>query len=668
MASGAREVLEYVIKQTTDGDGVSKFTVSMKGAKDGMTDFEKAAMGTRSTLGGLDNDIIAFNTNLGSAADLMSGFGLSIPQSPMALFGQLLREGTDLMWESIQMAGDAEEQVALFEQTFRGESEATRAELEAYGDTVGRSVTSLMDMASGIQTILVPMGMARDVSADWSVKLAQLSTDLGAAFNKDDADVLADIRSGLLGSTEVLEKYGINLKMSALNQELLNMGIDGGVQGATEQEKVLARLNVIMRSTADYQGQAARESDSFNGQMKELDATIEELKISMGEKLLPVANTLLGALNNGNRTIDASRRYWAAMDEQLRLGIITQEEYNEQGREFSRIAREGNALTQEWIDKINALEQANKQAAFTQAGYGSMTEEQISKMQDYGEELDGIRDGYGYVADGAGLATDATAEFQEALNDITSLDANFSGIVNLATRYDSILEQIGDKQERIAELNAISATGGYIDGVYYTAKGANEEIGKLTGEVGDLQAQMTEMANQVVLDMLMATISIDGITEAESAAYFQMAADMGIISQEAADAAILAYGNAIDTINGMGLDPKTGELVINVTYNDPGFTPSSGSIAISGGTIGNSIRHEFKAEGGPVLPGQSIIMNELGPEPVVFDQPATIISNRDYQNGAVGGVNLNFYGPVYMRTEQEIRDVMEKIMVEAARR
>ena len=663
----AKSVLEFEIKQTTTGDGITKVTVDLKEVQGGLSDFEKAMLGARTTIGDFDRDIYAFGTNLGSAADAMSAFGISIPQSPMAAFGQLAREGVDLLWESIQMAGDAEEEVALFQQTFREESEETRAELEAYGDTVGRSAYSLMDMASGIQTILVPMGFARDLSADWSVKLAQLSTDLGAAFNKEDANVLADIRSGLLGSTEVLEKYGINLKMSALNQELLNMNVEGGIRGATEQEKVQARLNVIMRSTADYQGQAARESDSFNGQMKELKATTEELKISMGEKLLPVANTLLGALNNGNRTIDASRRYWDAMDDALRLGIITQEEYNEQGREFSRMAREGNAVTEESIELIEDLEKSVQQAAFTQAGYGDMTREDIAALQDYGMELDGIRQDYGGVGAAAEDAMEMQDDFIASLNEITSLDANFHGIVTMATRYDTILEEIDEKYEQIQQLNGISSTGGYIDGVYYSALDAKNEIHNMRMGIHDLQGEMSKMADQAVLDMFMATIAIDGVTEREAAAYFQMAADMELISQEAADAAILAYGGAVDYINGLTIDPKTGELVVDVTYNDPGYRPSGGTFTTSGGTFNKYNKRVFKAEGGDVLPGQRVIMNELGPEPVVFDQPARIISNRDMQNGAVGGVNLNFYGPTYMRTKEEIRDVVEEILIDAAR-
>ncbi len=60
-------------------------------------------------------------------------------------------------------------------------------------------------------------------------------------------------------------------------------------------------------------------------------------------------------------------------------------------------------------------------------------------------------------------------------------------------------------------------------------------------------------------------------------------------------------------------------------------------------------------------------MGELGPEPFVPSVPGRVVSNRDMQNGAMGGITLNFNGPTYMRTKEEIRDVLEEIMVEAAR-
>ncbi len=671
---GAKQVLELEIKTTQTGDGVTKVTAELSEVKGGLSNFEKSIVGARSTIGGLDRDISLFGKNIGSAADALSGFGISIPQSPMALFGQVTRQVTDTLWESIQMAGDAEEQAALFQQTFREEAEATRGELEAFGDEVGRSTIGLMDMASGIQTILAPLGMTREEAANWSVTMTQLATDLGAAFNKVDADVLGDIRSGLMGSTEVMEKYGVNLKMSAINQELLNMGIAGGVQRASELEKVQARLNLIMKQTSDYQGQAARESDSFNGQMKELEANFTDLKVELGERFLPVANEVLGWFNESFKTIDVSKRFWSALDDALEQGVITQEEYNKAGKEFQRTAREGNATTDESIEKIEALEKATKDHAIATKDWGNLIELAALDAGFYADMAERAGEETGEWDHYLQGASEQMQQFWEEYQQITSLNANFSGMVSLAKQYDDVMGQINTKQSRVNQLMEIMSTGGYIDGVYIGASKAKEEIGLLEGEIGDLQGSMEDMANQVVLDMLMATIAIDGVTQAEASAYFQMAADMGMISQEAADAAIAAYSNAIDQINNMVIHPKTGMIYLNIKYNDPGFVPNVGggggsqqSVFADLTDVGD-VTHQFEAEGGGVYPGQRLMVGELGPEPFIPSVPGQIISNRDLQNGAVGGgINLHFNGPAYFRSEHETRALIERVLVEAAR-
>jgi len=277
-------------------------------------------------------------------------------------------------------------------------------------------------------------------------------------------------------------------------------------------------------------------------------------------------------------------------------------------------------------------------------------------------------------------ATVATENFLAEYEKITSLDTNFRGMVRLAEQYDTILGQIGEKQQRIQALMAISETGGYLDGVWMSARTAQEEIEELTGEVGGLQDKMAEMANQVVLDMFMATIAVDGVTKAEADAYFQMAADMGIISREAAAEAMRVYGEAIDHINGLKINDKSATYTVTVKtvgggglYDPYGLyggsqtstTTSSGSSG-GGGTGGQS--PQPRQEGGVVYPGQRYRVGELGVEEVVFDQPARVISNRDVQNAAGGaGTTIAFYGPVYMRTEEEIRDVLEQILVDAAR-
>jgi hypothetical protein len=134
---------------------------------------------------------------------------------------------------------------------------------------------------------------------------------------------------------------------------------------------------------------------------------------------------------------------------------------------------------------------------------------------------------------------------------ITTLDNNYKGIIDLAYKYTDILDEIAANEETIRELQA--------DG----AEDHAEEIDGLIAKNEELKGSMTELANRVTLDMFQATIAIGGVTEAELAAYMQMAIDMGLMSEEGAKAAITAYNNAIETINGYEIDEKTGNVTID---------------------------------------------------------------------------------------------------------
>ena len=303
----------------------------------------------------------------------------------------------------------------------------------------------------------------------------------------------------------------------------------------------------------------------------------------------------------------------------------------------------------------------------------------------YSQAINDLGADAGYYADQAARAGLSTRDWliqmgylidtAEGIAEITSINSYFEGEVGLAKSYDSILEDIEEKQSRINALmsaaNAPMPTGGYfeetyysiagaaealedfgeitddnkkkyerlvqitqlpqggyVDGIWMSAKEAQEEIKNLTGDISDLEAKMEEMANQVVLDMFMATIAIDGVTETESAAYFQLAADLGIISKEAADAAIAAYGDAIDYINDLEIDDKTGEIRMNVTYSDPlGY--------VTGGTGGGNIRIgdkpvvEQRAGGGDFMADVPQVVGEEGPELLIPSVGGTIIPNDE---------------------------------------
>jgi hypothetical protein len=81
-----------------------------------------------------------------------------------------------------------------------------------------------------------------------------------------------------------MRRYGVIITQTTLDQELMNMGIEKGIQGATEQEKVMARLNIIMNSTEDAQGDAARTADEYANQMRALKGNISDVMAEAGKE------------------------------------------------------------------------------------------------------------------------------------------------------------------------------------------------------------------------------------------------------------------------------------------------------------------------------------------------------------------------------------------------
>jgi hypothetical protein len=196
------------------------------------------------------------------------------------------------------------------------------------------------------------------------------------------------------------------------------------------------------------------------------------------------------------------------------------------------------------------------------------------------------------------------AKIRAELADVTSLTKNFSGMISFAKQYDKTLEDIVE-QETIMANNPIGS----------------DKYDEAKAKVDALKQSMADLANQVVLDMFQATISIGGVTEAEANAYFKLAADVNLISDEAAAYAMAVYGEAIGYINDLAIDDKTGNVILEVDSSEPdNYQPPTKRMLveayldtsrISGGGY-NAVTPNFEAVGGNVYAGNPYGWQEYG--------------------------------------------------------
>lgn len=217
----------------------------------------------------------------------------------------------------------------------------------------------------------------------------------------------------------------------------------------------------------------------------------------------------------------------------------------------------------------------------------------LSKQVSAQEEMNAMRSrgtnaNYEYSASEKQVAESIAyvrSELQQQADNITTLDSTYKGIIDLGYKYSDTLAEINAKQ---AEYDAMPGW-----------KKASEDGKQLLSDIEALKGSMKDLANQVTLDMFQATIAIGGVTEAELAAYMQMAIDMGLMSEEGAQAALDAYGNAIKTINGYELDEKTGNIKFDAQQAFDVITMINAmEIADKNGNI-NMFLHYYDTSGGP---------------------------------------------------------------------
>ena len=199
----------------------------------------------------------------------------------------------------VSFASHVEEMQAKSSVVFGQFATQVRSQLSKFGDEVGRSTFQLEEMASQIQDTFVPMGFARGEASQLSVQLTKLATDVASFNNASDVDTMRAFQSALVGNHETVRRFGVVITEATLSQELMRMGINKLSKDATNQEKVQARLNLLLAGTTDAQGDAARTSESFANQMKGLGAALSNLGVAVMTPLLPQLAEFVGMLKAG---------------------------------------------------------------------------------------------------------------------------------------------------------------------------------------------------------------------------------------------------------------------------------------------------------------------------------------------------------------------------------
>lgn len=218
----------------------------------------------------------------------------------------------------------------------------------------GMSQRAALEAAGTYANMLKPMGVLPKKTKEISTRMVELAGDMASFNNASPAETLDALRAGLAGETEPLRRFGVFLSEATIKAEALASGLvkpvkemgkikyeqaklndamkeaaqafkehgkasdeyalasakmlmqEGKLEKAmrgkepalTAAQKAQASYNIIVKATADAQGDFERTGDSLANQQRILRAEFENVSAAVGAKLLPAVTKILGALLN----------------------------------------------------------------------------------------------------------------------------------------------------------------------------------------------------------------------------------------------------------------------------------------------------------------------------------------------------------------------------------
>ena len=221
--------------------------------------------------------------------------GLSLATLSLSkAFGLLLTHRFGAWWrQGITSAMEMIETNELFRVSLGELTTETDNVVRSMSKLTGLDSTNIRDRVANFNLLAKTMGMTAKNSQTLGLNMNQLALDMGAVFNVSYAQVAEDLRSGLVGQSRVLYKYGIDVTNAQLAEEARARGIQKSVQAMTQAEKMMLRYSVILKQTKTIQGEFAHEFNFPMNQVRLFQEQFVTLSRTIGQLFLPALGAIV---------------------------------------------------------------------------------------------------------------------------------------------------------------------------------------------------------------------------------------------------------------------------------------------------------------------------------------------------------------------------------------
>lgn len=227
-----------------------------------------------------------FGANVMNIGSRISGFGSMMYDNVTVPIINVVRD-------SIMMRSDLTESFNVIDTVFGKSSNEVKSWSDSLMNDFGLTKLRALDYVGSMGAMLESSGLNAKQTKNFSKSLVELTGDMSSFYNLSHEEVWEKIRAGISGETEPLKSLGINMSVANLEAFALSKGINKAWKEMSQAEQVNLRYNYLMEKTKKVQGDFSKTSDSFANRLRLLAGEWDTLKMSIGEKLLPVAEKAL---------------------------------------------------------------------------------------------------------------------------------------------------------------------------------------------------------------------------------------------------------------------------------------------------------------------------------------------------------------------------------------
>lgn len=214
-----------------------------------------------------------------SVGNLISTLAKLVSVGAMVKFGK----------QCIEAASNLQEVANVVDVTFGRNADKVNKWAKNNAASFGLSETAAKRYIGTYGTMAKQFDMTSEQAANMAVELTKLTGDVASFYNLDDKAAATKLKAIFTGETEGLKELGVVMTETQLNAYAMAQGWGKTTKEMSEQEKVVLRYQYTMEKLGHAQGDFMRTSDGYANSTRTLKLELENLKVEIGQQLIPVA-------------------------------------------------------------------------------------------------------------------------------------------------------------------------------------------------------------------------------------------------------------------------------------------------------------------------------------------------------------------------------------------